>query len=364
MPERVGHGFLVFLSGQMQQFHVPPVRGLLGMSGPQVVPRHSKTARRKHFLAVPVVGKRAWLSHQRIDDVTIIDRRQALADQTRHRLNQMTMMRNGNRFRGDPQIHQFSNETAGNGVGIRANRDGAAAAHPDAPNDIVCVQTLIGERLQVGLVVEVVFPAIAVGPFHKGLHKCHIVLAAVEVPASPQPESLIDAALQMSMGRFDVAVFVGAARIRAFGFAVIVGHQRRVTFRQFSATGMIADGRGQGITPMPLRNAAKFPEGLLDAGAERFERFRKAQADTFRIAVRQHAMKEQVVKPMPAHLDIQVIAVGEVTGRQPAGVVRLAEEHRLSRSVQTPPLADAPFKRSASGIGELPGVSFLEPLKQ
>ena len=112
MSQRIGDRILTFASCQFQNLHIHFVRHSLGMSGPQRVPRHAKTARRKHFFAIPVVGKGSRFSHQRIDDVAIIDGRLMLADNARHGLNEMTVMSHGDLFGTDAKIHELTNQTA------------------------------------------------------------------------------------------------------------------------------------------------------------------------------------------------------------------------------------------------------------
>ena len=107
----IGHGILTFVSRQFQYPHVHFVSHFFGMSGAQRVPRHTKTAGRKHFFAILIVGESTRFSHQRIDDVAIIDGRLILADDPRHRLNQMTMMRHRDLFGTDAKIDELANQT-------------------------------------------------------------------------------------------------------------------------------------------------------------------------------------------------------------------------------------------------------------
>ena len=89
---------------------------------------------------------------------------------------------------------------------------------------------------------------------------------------------------------------------------------------------------------MPLRDSAEFPEGLLNPGTQRFEGFGKTERDAFHIAVRQHAVKECVLKSLSGNLHPQFVADREVAGRQPTGMMFLIEEHGLPGTMQTPPL--------------------------
>jgi len=87
MSQRIGDGILPFASRKFQNLHIHFVRDLFGMRCSQRVPRHAKTARRKHLFTIPVAGESSGLSHERIDDVAIIDGRLILADNARHGLN-------------------------------------------------------------------------------------------------------------------------------------------------------------------------------------------------------------------------------------------------------------------------------------
>jgi hypothetical protein len=364
MTQHVGHRVLTFLGGKLQNLHVPFVRNAFRMSRSQIVPRHPKAAAGKHLFAVSVVGERPRLSHERIDDVPIVDRRQMLADQPRHRLNQMSVMSHRNRFGTDAQIDQLPDQPTGDRVGIRPHQNRAAGADSYAPDDVVCVQTLIRQSIQMGLIFPIRFPSMVVGSSDEVFHKSDVFFTTVEAPTSPQQQFLVDAIFQMSVQRFDVAVLVGTAGIRAFGLTVVVTHQGRVALRQFMTARMVPHGRGQGVAAMPLRYATKLPERLLNAGTECLERFRKTEAHAFDIAVRQHAVKERVIESLPANLHAQAIADREVTGGQSTRMMILAEENRLPRTVQTSPPADTPLKRTLRGIRKLACVSPLQPLEQ
>ena len=115
---------------------------------------------------------------------------------------------------------------------------------------------------------------------------------------------------------------------------------------------------------MPLRNAAEFPKRFLNACAECFKGFRKTQRHTFHIAVRQHAVKECVLKSPSGNLHTQFVADGEVTGDDSPRVMLLIEEHRFPGTMQTPPLSDTTLQSTTRGIGELSGMLLLQPFQK
>lgn len=60
----IGHSVLAFVCCQFQNLYIHFVRDFLRMSGSQRVPRHAKTARRKHLFAILIAGEGTRFSHQ------------------------------------------------------------------------------------------------------------------------------------------------------------------------------------------------------------------------------------------------------------------------------------------------------------
>ena len=333
------------------------------MSSSQRVPRHAKTAGRKHLLAISVVGEGSRFSHERIDDVTIIDRRQILADQSRHGLNEVSVMSHRDLFGPDAKVDELADQSTGNRVRVGSYVDRAAARDSHALDDVVCVEPFIGQSIQMSQIIKEVLPPVVIGTFHQVFHEGHVFFAAVKTSTATQQQRLIDTILEMAVGRFDVAVFVGTPSVRAFRFAAVVTHQSRIPFGKFATTGVISHGRRQRITAMPLRHAAEFPERFLNAGTERFKRLGKTQRDGFDVAVGQHAVEECVIETLPGDLHTQLVADGEVAGRQSPRIMFLTEENRLARAMQASPFVDASFKCATRGIWKLINMSLLQPFE-
>lgn len=108
MSQRIGHGVLTFASCNLQNLHVHFVGDFLRVRRSQDVPRHAKTAGRKHLFAILIAGKSPRFSNQRIDDVTIINRCLILANDPRHRLNQMTVMSHRDLLSTDAKIDEIA----------------------------------------------------------------------------------------------------------------------------------------------------------------------------------------------------------------------------------------------------------------
>jgi hypothetical protein len=295
--------------------------------------------------------------------VTIVDGSQLLADQARHGLNEVSVMSHRDLFRPDAKIDELSDQPTGDRVRVGSHGDRAAATDSHALDDVVCVEPFIRQSIQMREIIKEPPPPVVIGPLHQVFHERNVFSAAVEAPTATQQQRLIDAIFQVPVGRFDVAIFVGTAGIRAFRFAVVVTHQSRITFGEFATTGVISYGRRQRITAMPFGHAAEVPERFLNTGTERFKRLRKAQRHAFDVAVRQHAVEERVIKSLSSDLHTQLVANGEVTGGQPTRMMFLVEEHRFARAMQASPSVHTSLERSAGGIREPPFVRHLQPFE-
>lgn len=364
MSQGIGDGLLTFFRSQFQNLQVHFVRDFFRMSVPQCVPGHAKHAGREHLFTVAIVGEGARLADQRIDDVPIVDRHQLLAHQPRHGLNVMSLVRDCDLFGTNPQIDQLADQSAGNRIRIGSHIDRAAARNTDSLNDVVGVELLIRQPVQMHQFFVELFATVLIGTLHEVFHKGDVLVTALKAATPPQQQRLFDTILEMAVRRFDVAILVGAACVRAFGFAVVVTHQCGIPLGQFLAAGMIPHRCCQRITAMPLRHTAELPERFLNAGTERFERFGKAQRHAFDIAVRQHAVEERVIESLSGDPHAEIVADREVTRCQSSRMMVLPKENRLSRTMQTPPFRHATLERATCRIGKLTRRTLLQPLEQ
>lgn len=306
--------------------------------------------------------------------MAVINRRQILTHQTRHRLNHMTAVSHRDRLGADPQVDHFANQTTGHRVCIGSHHDRAAGRHSNALHDVVRIESRIRESSQISRLFQVIFATTRVGFRHQVFDKSDIVFATIEVSTAAKQQSLIDTTLQMMIGGFDITIFIGTPGIRTFGLTVVVLHQRRVTLREFTLRRVVSDSGGQRVAAMPQWDSAEFPERFLNAGTERLEGLRETQRHTLLIAECQHAVIEQMVKSQTSDLHAQVIAVGEVTGSQSSRMMLLTEVHRLPGAMHASPLIDTPLERPPHRVRESHGlrvvaclrlvVGRLQPLKQ
>ena len=146
MSQRIDDRFLTLSSRKFQNPDVHFVGDVFGMRIPQHIVRHTKLAGWEHFFAVLVVGKRAGLANQRIDDVTIIDGHQFLADKSRHGLNDVPLMRHDDFFRCDSKINVLTDQPTGNRIRIGPHLNRAALADANLREHIVRVEPFERQR--------------------------------------------------------------------------------------------------------------------------------------------------------------------------------------------------------------------------
>jgi hypothetical protein len=160
-----------------------------------------------------------------------------------------------------------------------------------------------------------------------------------------------------------VAILVRLRRIDRLPLQAVVPQQRLVTPLKGRAITARRDGRRQGVRAMHLGNAAQLGQGVLQALAEALETLAEADAAGLPVRVGQHEVVDQVRQRLAVDGHLQAGGVREVGGTQLAGLMDLAEEHLLGRSVQGPPLLDVPLQGAQLPLGKATRVLTLEPVE-
>jgi hypothetical protein len=318
----------------------------------------------EHVFAILVVFERTRLPQQRIDHMAIVDRRSADARQPRHPLHQVAVVRDIDPFGMDRDIDFLTHQPTRNGVAIATNLDRAAAANTNAAKCFVASDLVIRQRSQLLL-----FDRESIGPckISFGYHlfdKRHVVVAAFEVTAATEQQSLIDRVLDVAIQGFDVAVLVGTPSVGVLRADAVVPHQRLIPRGQFLFGGVILNRGAERVGAMQLRHAPELPERFLDAFAEGFERFRKTERDGLDIGVRQDAMKKRVIESRTGDLDPEFIHHGEVTGGDLPGMMLLRKGDGLVGPVGASPEPHAALERPSRGIEMLSRITLLQPRKK
>jgi hypothetical protein len=352
------------VGGKFKKLHILLIGHLLGVSRLQQVVSDPKLTGRKHLFTVAVVPERSRLTNQRINHMPIVDRLSVLPNQPRHGLHVVALMHHDDLLGSNPHIDLRIDQPTRNRVGVGAHLDRAARANAEATQHIVRVEPIVGQLVQRHLLFAETFAAIGVGLCDDLFNEGQVVIAADEVAAATQQQPLLDPVLDVSVRRFDIAVLVGTAGVGSLRLTAVVRHECRVAIGVRLAARMILDGGAERIGTMSLRHATKFPKRFLKAFTQGLERFRETQRDRFDVAVGQHAVKECVIESRSSDLHVQTIHDGEVAGGQSSGVMLLWEEDGFARSMQASPIGDASLEGSSRGVGELAGLSLLQPREE
>jgi hypothetical protein len=80
--------------------------------------------------SVAIIDKRPWLTHQPVDDVTVLDFVFASTTQTRQRLHELLGIPHLDPLGVESSFDPFTEQSAGHRVDVALHPDGAARVHP------------------------------------------------------------------------------------------------------------------------------------------------------------------------------------------------------------------------------------------
>jgi hypothetical protein len=272
-PQRVLNGVLAFAGRKSQDFQVFADRDLRAVSFTEHVISDPKVTRGKHVFAILVILECSRLTHQRIDHMAIVDRRSGDSGQPWHPLNWVAVVRDIDPFGVDRHIDFLTDQPTRNGVAVATNLDRRAAANTNVAKRFMAGDLVIGQRAKLLLLHrKAIGPCLV--PFGNHLFdKRHVVFATFEVTTTAKQQGLIDPVLDVTVGRFDVTVLVGATRVGLLRLDVVMLHQRLIPQRELLLGGVVVNRSTQRVGAMQSGHAAELPERLLHAFAEGFERF-------------------------------------------------------------------------------------------
>lgn len=296
--------------------------------------------------------------------MAIVDRETPNPDQPRHLLNHEPMMRDVNPFGGDPDVDLLADQATGNRVGIAPDLDRTAGANTNTENYVVGVEFAGRQWTQPLLLAGKRFLAFSIATGDHAVNELHVVLATGEVTTAANHQCLVDGVLEMAVGRFDVAVLIGASGVRLFGDGPVVVHQGGVTLGQLLAGGVVVDRGAEAVGSMTLRNPAELPERFLDPLAEGLERLRETERYRLDVGVSQHAVKQHVIEPRLGDRYVELIHDREVTRGDLAGLMHLWEHHRFAGALGASPKSHTSLEGPSGRVGKLPGKSPLKPTKE
>ena len=176
VPQRIVHSVLAFAGRNFQDLHVLFVCLTLGMAITQGVISDAELARRKHLFAILVIGERPRLTDQRIDEMAIIDRHTVLAHQSRHRLHGVALVGDCDLLGAHAYIDALPNQTTRNRIRVGSHVDRATFADSNASQNVIRVQTRLGESRERRLLFLKATGAIAVALGYQRLQELDVLL--------------------------------------------------------------------------------------------------------------------------------------------------------------------------------------------
>jgi len=324
----------------------------------------AKVAGGKHVRVILVVLQGAWLSHQRVDHVPVIDGVLAVARQTRHPLNEASRPPDFDHLGVDHHVDLHADQPTGDRVRITFDLNRAAAVDLDSADALPVIELAGRQLAQARLLLGELVGAPRVPLVDQRGQELFVLFAAGEVAVAAQEQRLVDGRFQVTVRRLNIAVLMCLADVDPLRLDLIVIHQVAVTPAKLAVLREVVNRRGQAVAAMPPRHTIQLPQGLLEAAAHRLERFREADRGELPIRVREREVIQQVIKRLAVDRDAQRVHVREVRRPQPARIVHLRKDDLLVGAVQAAPVAHPPLERPALRVGKPAGIALLQPGEQ
>jgi hypothetical protein len=118
--------------------------------------------------------------------VPVINGRQFLPDEPRHRLNDVALMHHRDRFGSDAKVHFAADQPARNRVRVGPHVDRAAARNTHALDDVVGVKPLVWQPVQMSNIFKKLLPTVVVGALHKFFDERNVLVAAGKITTATQ----------------------------------------------------------------------------------------------------------------------------------------------------------------------------------
>lgn len=293
----------------------------------------------------------------------VVDGVLVLAAQARHPLHQLLGIPDLDLLQADPHFDLFADQPRRHrvGVGLHADRTGAAYAHP-CP--LLALQPLRRQGTQLGpLGLKLGRPA-TVPPLAHLAHQLPVLLPTGKIPAATQQQRLRHRLLEMPMRGLHVAILMPAGRVGRLPGEAIVRQQGSIVGRELIGVTLVVHRQGHAVGPMTLGHGAQVPQGILQADTQAGEALGEAQRDVLPVGMSQHEMVQQVREGRALNRHLQIVHRREVGGGQAAGRVLLGKEHLLARAVLGLPLPHPPLQGPPRRLRALARVRPLQPVPE
>ena len=353
VPRRQVQDLQVLLGGLL--LRVLPAQRVVG---------HAKVARGEQVFMVLVIGEGARLADQRVDDMAVVDGVLAGARQSRHALHERVGVPHFHFLDANHHVYLVADQAAVHRVGVPQHLDRTRRTHADCTQPARAAEPRRRQWTEHGqFFLEPLLPS-RIGSIDQITEKPLVRLTTGEVAAATQPQGLVHSVFEVPVRRFGVAVLVRLADVGPLSFQSIVLQELAIPLLKLALLAKVVHGRRKTVAAVPPGDAAQFPQRVLQALAKGLERLRRAERDRLPVGVGQREVIRQMRERPAAERHAQRVHMGEVRGRQIAGMVDLGEHHLLPRPLRGPPETDLALQGPPLVVGELPCGLALQPAEE
>jgi hypothetical protein len=187
----------------------------------QYVVGQAKTARREQVGLVAVVSERPGLADQPLDHVAVFDAVLVAASQAGQRLHQLLPEPDLDPFGVQPGFQPFPDQPAGHRIDIPLHPDGTAFIHPYL-QPLAGLQPPGRQRSQQGQLLGLPLLPAAVGLLEQSNQKALVSRPAVEIPAAPQHQGLIQGSFELVVALLGIPILVALAGLDGLALQTVV----------------------------------------------------------------------------------------------------------------------------------------------
>ena len=269
-PQRIVDRDFAVMGGMLQNLQIFLGAGPFVTAFAKPIVSQTEACGREQVLTIDIVGESAGLTHQLVDDMSIMDSVLVTADQARPRLDMVIRIPDLDAVRVEPGFDPFADEPARHRISVAMNVNQTAgvdlARHLQTTVEPMIRQCAERRRL-LGTAVA---PA-GVADLHHFMQEIHVLIAAGKVAAAAQEQRLIHSGLEVPVRRLAVAVLVRLPDVDALTIHAVVREQVAIARLKLTRHRQIVHRRGQTVAAMAPRRTAEFPERFLQTVGQGLE---------------------------------------------------------------------------------------------
>jgi hypothetical protein len=319
----------------------------------------AESARRKQVGAVAVAGKRPGLTHQPVNDVSVIDGVFVSAAQPWRGHLQLLRVPHLDRLNADAHLYPFPHQTRRHRIGIVLHADGGSLTYLHlVPHRTL--QTPNRQRLELRQFFRQPLAPAGVPLLLENTQPGFVLRSAGEVPTATQQQRLLNGLLETMVRLLAIAVLMSAGGVGRLRLDAVVPQQSPVVLREVLCKAIPVHRECHAVGTMPPRYGCQVPKGVLHALAQTGKALRETHRHVLPVRICQNEVIQQMIEPLTLDGHTQVVHVREVRRAQPARLMYLAEEHFLGWSRQRTPTPDSSLQRSQHRVRILTRETLLQ----